>query len=62
MFQPIKRQTSLPHQESVWDYPRPLRVESTSKCIPIVFNGVKIVETTQAMGVLEMSHPSRYGN
>ncbi len=34
--QPIPPQ---PGQESVWDYPRPPRVEDTTKHIQIIFNG-----------------------
>jgi uncharacterized protein (DUF427 family) len=53
-------QTPLPGQESVWDYPRPPRVEPVSKPIRIVFNGVTIAETQRAYRVLETSHPPVY--
>lgn len=46
--------------ESVWDYPRPPRLEPTSKHIRIVFGGATIVETTRAHRVLETSHPPVY--
>jgi uncharacterized protein (DUF427 family) len=49
-----------PGQESVWDYPRPPRLEATSKEIRIVFNGETIVETRCALRVLETSHPPVY--
>lgn len=49
-----------PGQESVWDYPRPPRLEPTSKRIQVVFNGVTIAETTRAYRVLETSHPPVY--
>lgn len=49
-----------PGQESVWDYPRPPRVEPSSKHVQIVFNGVTIVDTRQAYRVLETSHPPVY--
>jgi len=49
-----------PGQESVWDYPRPPRVEKVNKKIEIVFNGEKIVSTTDAYRVLETSHPPVY--
>lgn len=49
-----------PGQESVWDYPRPPRLEPTDKHIRIVFNGVTIVDTHKAMRVLETSHPPTY--
>lgn len=47
-------------QESVWDYPRPPRVEATPKHIQIVFNGVVIADTHNAKRVLETSHPPVY--
>jgi uncharacterized protein (DUF427 family) len=46
-----------PGQESVWDYPRPPRVEISSKHVKVVFNGVTIAETDRAVRVLETSHP-----
>ncbi len=49
-----------PGQESVWDYPRPPRVEPSSKTVKVVFNGVTIAETTNAKRVLETSHPPAY--
>ncbi len=47
-------------QESVWDYPRPPRLEPCSKQIKIIFNGVAIAETTRSYRVLETSHPPVY--
>ena len=44
-------------QESVWDYPRPPRLEQSGKFIRIVASGVSIVETTDSFRVLETSHP-----
>ncbi len=49
-----------PGQESVWDYPRPPRLEETSKHIQIIFNGVTIADTHRAQRVLETSHPPVY--
>ncbi|GAB4210431.1 MAG: DUF427 domain-containing protein [Roseiflexaceae bacterium] len=49
-----------PGQESVWDYPRPPRLEDTAKHIQIVFNGVTIVDTRRAKRILETSHPPTY--
>ncbi len=49
-----------PGQESVWDYPRPPRVEDVSKHIEIIFNDIKIVDTWEAKRVLETSHPPVY--
>ena len=42
-----------PGQESVWDYPRPPRVEPTDKLVEVVFNGITIAETRNAKRVLE---------
>ena len=56
----MKRIDPQPGQESVWDYPRPPRVEPTSKRIRVVFNGVTIADTTRAIRVLETSHPPSY--
>jgi len=47
-------------QESVWDYPRPPRVEPVDQPIRVVFNGVTIAETQHAQRVLETSHPPVY--
>lgn len=49
-----------PGQESVWDYPRPPRLEPVSKRIQIIFNGEIIADTTRAQRVLETSHPPVY--
>jgi len=49
-----------PGQESVWDYPRPPRVESTSRRVRVLFGGETIADTTQALRVLETSHPPVY--
>ena len=49
-----------PGQESVWDYPRPPRVEATGRLLRVVFNGVTVAETRRAQRVLETSHPPVY--
>ena len=49
-----------PGQESVWDYPRPPRLEDSDKRVEVVFGGVKIADTTRAKRVLETSHPPVY--
>jgi len=56
----IKRIEPGPGQESVWDYPRPPRLEDSSQQIKVVFNGVVLAETTEAKRVLETSHPPVY--
>jgi uncharacterized protein (DUF427 family) len=55
-----KRVKPGPGQESVWDYPRPPRVESVDAHIQVIFNGVVIADTRQAYRVLETSHPPVY--
>lgn len=47
-------------KESVWDYPRPPRVEPVAKTIRVEFNGMEIAKTTRALRVLETSHPPVY--
>ena len=42
-----------PGQESVWDYPRPPRVEPVLERIRVVVSGVTIADTTQALRILE---------
>ena len=49
-----------PGQESVWDYPRPPRVEESNRTVRVVFNGVTVAETRNAKRVLETSHPPVY--
>ncbi len=55
-----KRIAPAPGQESVWDYPRPPRLEAVDKHIQIIFNGVTIADTRRAKRVLETSHPPVY--
>jgi len=50
----------VPGKESVWDYPRPPRLEPVDRRIRIVFAGVTIADTTAAFRVLETSHPPNY--
>ena len=47
-------------QESVWEYPRPPRLEACEKHIRVVFNGAMIADTRRARRVLETSHPPNY--
>lgn len=49
-----------PGQESVWDYPRPPRLEDSGKHIQVVFNGEIIADTHRAKRILETSHPPVY--
>ena len=56
----IAREPVGPGQESVWDYPRPPRVEATDATIEIVLGGATIAHTTRALRVLETSHPPAF--
>jgi uncharacterized protein (DUF427 family) len=47
-------------EESVWDYPRPPRVEPVVARVRVVVDGITIAEPTRAMRVLETSHPPVY--
>ncbi|MBH0054395.1 DUF427 domain-containing protein [Salinibacterium sp. SWN139] len=47
-------------QESVWDYPRPPRVEHMPQRVVVRLGGHVIVDTTDAVRVLETSHPPVY--
>lgn len=49
-----------PGQESVWDYPRPPRLEPTTRHVRIVFGGETLADTHRAWRVLETSHPPVY--
>jgi uncharacterized protein (DUF427 family) len=49
-----------PGQESVWDYPRPPRVEADPALVEVVLGGETIARTTEALRVLETSHPPTY--
>lgn len=46
-----------PGQESVWDYPRPPRLEPERRPVRIEFADRTIAQTNAALRVLETSHP-----
>ena len=50
---PTERVTPGPGQESVWDYPRPPRIEPVLERIRVVVGGETIADTTAAVRVLE---------
>ncbi|MDQ3131995.1 MAG: DUF427 domain-containing protein [Acidobacteriota bacterium] len=56
----MKRIEPKAGQESVWDYPRPPKLELTNKHLKIIFGGEIIAETNRAFRVLETSHPPVY--
>lgn len=47
-------------RESVWDYPRPPRLELTGRLLRVEFAGEIIAQTRLAYRVLETSHPPTY--
>lgn len=49
-----------PQRESVWDYPRPPRVEPFTGAITVELGGEVIVSTARSWRVLETSHPPAY--
>ncbi len=59
MFQPQRIEPQA-GQESVWDYPRPPRLEPSTKRIQVIFNGVTLADSQQTYRVLETSHPPVY--
>ena len=59
MFRP-KRTETLPGQESVWDYPRPPRLERLSARLRVIFGNQTIADTMSGYRVLETSHPPVY--
>jgi uncharacterized protein (DUF427 family) len=46
--------------ESVWDYPRPPRLERIDYHIRVLMGGEVVAETHRALRVLETSHPPTY--
>jgi uncharacterized protein (DUF427 family) len=49
-----------PGQESVWDYPRPPRLEPVPERLRVVVDGITIADTVRGWRVLETSHPPSY--
>jgi uncharacterized protein (DUF427 family) len=49
-----------PGQESVWDYPRPPRLEPFQGSITIELGGLVVASATNGWRVLETSHPPTY--
>ncbi|MDJ0945557.1 MAG: DUF427 domain-containing protein [Kiloniellales bacterium] len=51
---------AAPPIESVWDYPRPPRLEPVAERLRVVFAGHVVAETEAGFRVLETSHPPVY--
>lgn len=47
-------------KESVWDYPRPPRVEADSRRVVVKSGGTVIADSTSAVRILETSHPPAF--
>jgi len=56
----IQREPTGPCEESVWDYPRPPRLEDFNGHIVVILGGRTIAETASVKRVLETSHPPVY--
>ena len=46
--------------ESVWDYPRPPRLEPTPRRLRVLHNGITLADSTRGLRILETSHPPVY--
>lgn len=57
---PEQVETPGPGQESVWDYPRPPRVDAVSKLIRVEFGGELLAESERALRVVETASPPVY--
>ncbi|HEY8588708.1 MAG TPA: DUF427 domain-containing protein [Naasia sp.] len=56
----IARVQPGPGQESVWDYPRPPRIEPSGQRVVVRLGGGVVADTRDALRVLETSHPPAY--
>jgi len=53
-------ETPGPGQESVWDYPRPPRLEASSRLVEVHFGGIRLAASRRAIRVLETSQAPVY--
>ena len=44
-------------QESVWDYPRPPKLEPVGESVQVIFNDKVLAQSVNALRILETSHP-----
>jgi uncharacterized protein (DUF427 family) len=56
----ISREHPGPGQESVWDFPRPPRLDPVEQRLRVVSGTTVIADTTDAFRVVETSHPPSY--
>ncbi|MBN42096.1 MAG: hypothetical protein CL573_01250 [Alphaproteobacteria bacterium] len=59
-MEPMSHWKGRQPQESVWDYPRPPRVEKIEDRLRVDFAGEEIADTEHGFRVLETSHPPVY--
>ncbi len=52
--------TAVREPESVWDYPRPPRVEPAERPVRVEVGGAVVARSERALRVLETSHPPTY--
>jgi uncharacterized protein (DUF427 family) len=57
---PLRIEPTGPGEESVWDYPRPPRIEVVSLRLRVELGGVRIADTVRGRRVLETSSPPVY--
>ena len=57
---PLRIEPSGPGEESVWDYPRPPRVELLTRRLRVELEGVLIAATVRGRRVLDTSSPPVY--
>ena len=55
-----ERSPSLSGQESVWDFPRPARLEANTLHLKVEFAGRVVAETRGGWRAIETSHPPSY--
>jgi uncharacterized protein (DUF427 family) len=57
---PVTIEVPGPDQESVWDYPRPPRVEPVLRRVRVEFGGIVLADSLGALRVCETSSPPCY--
>ncbi len=58
--QPVPRIDPGPGQESVWDYPRPPRMEQSRKRLVVVLGGVTVADSNRSLKVMETAGAPTY--
>jgi uncharacterized protein (DUF427 family) len=50
-------EVTRPSTESAWDYPRPPRVDPSTRRVRVIVDGIVVADSQRAVRVLETSHP-----